>query len=344
MFPSYPRKDTRERFPCPYQLVGNLKKAIKADNPQTFASVDAKDIQLWKVEIGGDHLNNQLKNLKLNGSDELSAINEIGDYWTKKPPKKHIYVLVKLPTSRAANRNYSTNSVHYMHYSTSLLKWMKCFKWTVNIKHVTLDGLKEHIRGVRKTPALDNGGAELSMLNDVFPPFTCEYKELKEDSSKAILKHLTAKLNARLKAIPISGNEASKSQYVCSYLVSGINLYEGNCENFGVTKVKDKDIFKGIAQNAIQFESALSNRKRKANEMEEESVFTSRTFGITDAKEWYFMKCLLDDQDRLRFKLLKPVTVVYDSENMGGNVERVLEHIAWRYKSQIQLHKVKRGQ
>ncbi|GET58516.1 hypothetical protein GLOIN_2v1788173 [Rhizophagus irregularis DAOM 181602=DAOM 197198] len=48
--------------------------------------------------------------------------------------------------------------------------------------------------------------------------------------------------------------------------------------------------------------------------MEEESVFTGRTFGIiTDAKEWYFMECSLDDQDRIRFKLSKPVTAVYDS-------------------------------
>src|SRR6185437_13898038 len=54
----------------------------------------------------------------------------------------------------------------------------------------------------------------------VFPPFTCEYKDLESDSSRAILKHLIAELNARLKAIPISGNEASKSQYVCSYLVA----------------------------------------------------------------------------------------------------------------------------
>jgi hypothetical protein len=64
--------------------------------------------------------------------------------------------------------------------------------------------------------------------------------------------------------------------------------------------------------------------------MEEESVFTGKTFGIiTDAKEWYFMECSLDNQDRLRFKLSKPVTVVYDSKNMGDNVERVLGHIAW---------------
>ncbi|PKY59598.1 hypothetical protein RhiirA4_482469 [Rhizophagus irregularis] len=54
---------------------------------------------LSSVEIGGDHLDDQLKNLKLNGNDELSAINEIGDYWTETPPKKHIHVLVEPPVS-----------------------------------------------------------------------------------------------------------------------------------------------------------------------------------------------------------------------------------------------------
>ncbi|CAB4374697.1 unnamed protein product [Rhizophagus irregularis] len=30
-------------------------------------------------------------------SDELLAINDIGDYWSTSPPKKHIHVIVKLP-------------------------------------------------------------------------------------------------------------------------------------------------------------------------------------------------------------------------------------------------------
>ncbi|GBC12513.2 hypothetical protein GLOIN_2v1781861 [Rhizophagus irregularis DAOM 181602=DAOM 197198] len=30
-------------------------------------------------------------------SDELLAINDIGDYWPTSPPKKHIHVIVKLP-------------------------------------------------------------------------------------------------------------------------------------------------------------------------------------------------------------------------------------------------------
>jgi hypothetical protein len=61
----------------------------------------------------------------------------------------------------------------------------------------------------------------------VFPPFTCKYKDLKDESSRVILKNLITELEARLKTIPISGNEASKSQYVCSYLVAGANLNEG---------------------------------------------------------------------------------------------------------------------
>jgi hypothetical protein len=46
-------------------------------------------------------------------------------------------------------------------------------------------------------------------------------------------------------------------------------------------------------------------------------LFTGETFGIvTDAEKWYFMECSLDDQERLRFKLSKPVIVVYDNDNM----------------------------
>ncbi|EXX68830.1 Coronin-like protein crn1 [Rhizophagus irregularis] len=416
------------------QFVGDLKKAIKAEKQNDFAGVDADKLRLWKVEIGGDHLDDPLKNLKLNDNNELSAINEIGDYWTEKPPKKHIHVLVEPPASNVASSREQELLIRIAALEEKLSKSeyvfdivvspkrTKSFKWTVNIEEATLVGLKEYIREEYNPATLENDGAVLRFVSNdvkdaerhsprndqdfckmlrqfvskditkftvvietpskafsdwsfpkvcqlyglgesddpslsVFPPFTCEYKELNDDSSQEILRNLITELNARLKTIPISGNEASKSQYVCSYLVAGANLHEGKFElrpeknitgpnghgpvdfaidllqtakTVGVTEVKDEDIFKGIAQNAVQLESALSNRKRKASEMEEDNVFVGKTFGIiTDAKEWYFMECSLDDQDRLKFKLSKPVTVVYDSENMGGNVKRVLGHIAW---------------
>jgi hypothetical protein len=34
---------------------------------------------------------------------ELSTINDIGDYWPEKPPKKNIHVIVEPPVSTAAS-------------------------------------------------------------------------------------------------------------------------------------------------------------------------------------------------------------------------------------------------
>ncbi|PKK63104.1 hypothetical protein RhiirC2_855241 [Rhizophagus irregularis] len=410
--------------------VSKLKEAIKAKKQNDFAGVDADKLKLWKVEIGGDHLDDQLRILKLNGKDELSAIKKISKYFPDPPTEEHIHVIVEPPVSSATSSREQELLDRIASLEESLNKSVHAFdvvvspkrksnKWTANIEHATLEGLKGYIRKEYEPPSLEKDGAVLKFISEdkeryspqndqdlreilqlfvtkssfkftvlietpskpfsdwsfpkvcqlyglaesddpslsVFPPFTCEYKELEEDSSRIILRNLITELEARLETIPINGNEASKSQYVCSYLVAGANLYKGKFElrpeknitgpnghgpvdfaidllqtakTVGVTEVKDEDIFKGIAQNAVQLESALSNRKRKANEMEEDSVFVGKVFGIiTDAEKWYFMECSLDSQDRLKFKLSKPVTVVYDSKNMGDNVERVLGHIAW---------------
>ncbi|CAG8547165.1 10409_t:CDS:2 [Cetraspora pellucida] len=383
------------------QLVGHLKKVIKAEIQNDFAGLDSNKLKLWKVTIPDDR-DDPISNLSLEDSEELLAIRKISKYFPDSPLEEHIHVLVSPPETTTASSEVLElreqiaslqalfNKSEYEFDVIVSPKRTNGFKWIVNIEEATLEGLKNSIREMNLgLPALENDGVnifklivvietpskafsdwsfpkvcqlyELGESDDpslsVFPPFTCEYKDLENDSSRVILRNLITELEARLKSIPISGNEASKSQYVCSYLVAGVNLYEGKFElrpeknitgpnghgpfdfaidllrtakTVGVTEVKDEDIFKGIAQNAVQLESALSNRKRKASEMEEKKVFTGKTFGIiTDAKEWYFMECSLDDQDKLVFKLSKPVTVVYDSKNMGENVERVLGHIAW---------------
>src|SRR3954470_2003839 len=76
--------------------VSELKKAIKAEKAPEFDNFPADRLKLWKVTIPGDQ-DDQLRNLILQDSDELSAINDIGDYWPTSPPKKHIHVIVKLP-------------------------------------------------------------------------------------------------------------------------------------------------------------------------------------------------------------------------------------------------------
>jgi hypothetical protein len=44
------------------QFVGHLKEAIKAKKAPEFDHFPADRLKLWKIEIGGDHLDDQLKN------------------------------------------------------------------------------------------------------------------------------------------------------------------------------------------------------------------------------------------------------------------------------------------
>src|SRR5437763_16712254 len=82
--------------------ISELKKAIKAKKQNDFAGVDADKLRLWKVPISDDHVD-PLNNLSLENGEELLAINEIGDYWTEKPPKKHIHVIVSPPEATATS-------------------------------------------------------------------------------------------------------------------------------------------------------------------------------------------------------------------------------------------------
>src|SRR2546423_15612717 len=75
------------------KLVSHLKKAIKAEKAPEFDNFPANKLKLWKVTIPG-YQDDQLRNLSLEGNEELSAINDIGDYWPESPPKKHIHVIV----------------------------------------------------------------------------------------------------------------------------------------------------------------------------------------------------------------------------------------------------------
>jgi hypothetical protein len=78
------------------------KKVIKAENPRTFANVDAKDIKLWNVTIPDDR-DDLLSSLSLNDEDELLVTREIGDYWSGKPPKKSVHVIVEPPVSTVSS-------------------------------------------------------------------------------------------------------------------------------------------------------------------------------------------------------------------------------------------------
>lgn len=197
-------------------------------------------------------------------------------------------------------------------------------------------------------------GSNDPSLSDI-PTFACECIKFNNEKSQAIIKHLITDLKYRYKVIPISRNEASRSQYVCAYLVAVANIFEDKFEvlpeknvagpnghgpvDFGltllqnsrlasITEVKDKDFLQGIAQNTVQCESSLSLNNKEV-------------FGIiTDAEKWYFLECSLDNDNKPKFKLSKPVVVVYGDEDMEERVKKVLGHIAWLLEKAQKLNEL----
>ncbi|PKY28484.1 hypothetical protein RhiirB3_529879 [Rhizophagus irregularis] len=64
------------------EAVSELGDAIKEKNTQAFANVDAKDIKLWKDELGGV---------------ELLPLSKISKHFTSQPADEHIHIIVQRP-------------------------------------------------------------------------------------------------------------------------------------------------------------------------------------------------------------------------------------------------------
>ncbi|PKY44211.1 hypothetical protein RhiirA4_458408 [Rhizophagus irregularis] len=164
-------------------------------------------------------------------------------------------------------------------------KRTKAFKWVANIDQVTLGDLRESIFAMHQPQNLRRMVQHLPLnaMRHLYPFLFGPFQKY------------VCSIGLVNMAIPI-GNEASKSRYVCAYLVAVANLFEykfkvrpeknvsgpnghgpvdfalvlvRTSRIIGITEVKDKDFLQGIAQNSVQCElAALSNNKKKSLETE----------------------------------------------------------------------------
>jgi hypothetical protein len=82
-------------------LVGDLKKEIKKENPNEFRNVDAKDLDLRKVNISSDDATIQQLTLEEIEATELRPTSKINKYFKELTdvPEDYIHVMVK-PSAR----------------------------------------------------------------------------------------------------------------------------------------------------------------------------------------------------------------------------------------------------
>ena len=98
---------------------------------------------------------------------------------------------------------------------------------------------------------------------------------------------------------------------------------------YSVTQVKKDDMSQGIAQCAVQLESAIYiNRVNLNIEDTEEEETLGRAFRVvTDAERFHFLRVLtMNSGDTIRLEVSQEMTIGY---RMEGRVEVILGNIVW---------------
>ncbi|KAF9560940.1 hypothetical protein EC968_005945 [Mortierella alpina] len=170
------------------------------------------------------------------------------------------------------------------------------------------------------------------------PPFPeVQAEQMDTKLRKEMMNLLLNEVDARTHILRLGGaNEATRSIVVSSFLVAVTRLFhedlylEAQRElsgrrghgpvdysvhavkdptfTLGVTEVKKEDFNQGLAQNIVQLESALTAKKRKRETYEvdgdEEPPRKLTSYGVvTDASEWLFVECTMDEDESVSYKV-----------------------------------------
>ncbi|KAF9536462.1 hypothetical protein EC957_010882 [Mortierella hygrophila] len=199
---------------------------------------------------------------------------------------------------------------------------------------------------------------------EVLPPFPdIQSILLDSDFEKATQDRLINEIESRVDVLNLFGaNEATKSMLVESFMVAATKLFKddlyltsqrnlsgrrGNGPvdfsvhsrtthdyTLGVTEVKRDDFKQGVAQNLVQLESALTQRKRKREtsdvDGDEEPRKKQRAYGIvTDSAEWAFLECTLHEDETVTYRMSKLKEKLNYDDKWQEDAKSVLGKIVW---------------
>ncbi|PVF96266.1 hypothetical protein CPB86DRAFT_661218, partial [Serendipita vermifera] len=92
-----------EKLPFPIkiaknEIVGMLKKAIKEENPEALASIDARTLVLYQIDVNDD--DEMFGNVQKKISESPKALKttkELSAMYTSAPAKETVHIFVQLP-------------------------------------------------------------------------------------------------------------------------------------------------------------------------------------------------------------------------------------------------------
>ncbi|KAF9922253.1 hypothetical protein FBU30_007673 [Linnemannia zychae] len=187
-------------------------------------------------------------------------------------------------------------------------------------------------------------------------------------------EHLLVDVEEKLRVLRLDGaNEATKSIVVSSFMVDATSLFHENLfleaqrtlqgrrghetvdfsvhsvRNdslmLGVIEVKREDFNQGVAQNIVQLESALADKKRKREvhdlDGSEEPLKERKTYGfVTDGMGWIFVECTMGQDNKLSYRtseLPEKLNYMMDWKDQARSIFRKLVWLWERIQNEISI-------
>ncbi|PKB97198.1 hypothetical protein RhiirA5_506696 [Rhizophagus irregularis] len=302
-------KQTSEQYPGYETITSYLKERENCQENWTYYGLLLLHQIYWKEVI--TELNKSLvQKEKYN-----DFAKKISKYFTKDPVDEHIHIIISLPETANKAFNWVANrplkdlkeTIFSLYQFPELEKNGATLTFSCNEKQYSPQIYLEFLnmlqlfvlkRSSKFTVFIETS---LSFSSWTFPK-ECQLYKLSEDSNP--LLSVFSLFNCGFVDLDDEKSQEMKYQkvkYVCSYLVAIDNLLEDKFKICPEKNVSDLngygpiDFQQGVAQNAVQYESALSNNKKKV-------------FGIITNSESFFWNVHYDSK-------LKGITMINTQDN-----------------------------
>lgn len=198
---------------------------------------------------------------------------------------------------------------------------------------------------------------------NVIPPFTgIEASTLDSAPEMEALAQLKEHVGRQVDSLSLPGaNEATKSLIVSTFLTQATVLFKKDLYfsaqrhlsgrrghgpvdfsvhsrkdhdyTLGVTEVKKDDFVKGVAQNIVQLESAMTEKKRKRGlcdvDGDHEGITTTSYGIVTDANRWMLIECTLCNDESVNYKMSELERTLNFQGKWLEDIEYIFARLVW---------------
>ncbi|KAG0280903.1 hypothetical protein BGZ95_008075 [Linnemannia exigua] len=210
---------------------------------------------------------------------------------------------------------------------------------------------------------------EYDLLEGIKPFSDIQPMLLDTDFQMATQDLLIQEVEARTDVLPLGfGNDATRSMVVASFLVAATRLFKNDLYlevqqhlsgrrgngpvdfsvrprktrdcTLGVTMVKSEKFRQGLAQNFVQLDSALMEKKRRHEkdyvDGNEEPPHKQRVYGVvTDAERWIFVECTMHEDETVSFRMSRLQELLNFYGNWKDDAKDVFAKIAWLWSRMV---------